>query len=314
MEIDTRDGSKKSLPKAVKVDGEELEIDLSSFFQYVGNWNPAIARDIMARFKNLMFNWSESRAAGTYVYVAKTTITAHDDPTISFAQSQMQKLGIEYPSANIGQEFVHSHSMIQLSDLGKSPVGNLIAQKDDRNTLSAEEIGILAHTLALVFRTAALGHGPGDEVGQQYTKQKQAMAAGGAPKKFPGPAAFWLAWFQLPAKELTGDTAEMVLAATVTNDVLFTTVMQNPAALATLITEFREEFTRMGRSLSKRGILDMERKAGLILTSEAYTADEEAALRGMKTGGLQSLHLGSTFEPPCPPGVQESPVRRGSRT
>ena len=46
----------------------------------------------------------------------------------------------------------------------------------------------------------------------------------------------------------------------------------------------------------------MERKATLVLTSEAFNSEEEAALRAMKNGGLQSLHLGPQFEPQCPSG------------
>lgn len=78
---------------------------------------------------------------------------------------------------------VHPRTMVQLSDLARSPLALMIIQKDTRGTLSDEEIGILAHVFALLFRSAALGHGTGDEVTQQYSKWKVSMMQGSAPKK-----------------------------------------------------------------------------------------------------------------------------------
>ena len=86
------------------------------------------------------------------------------------------------------------------------------------------------------------------------------MVSGTPPRKYPWAMSFWLAWFQVQARELNGDLLTAILSLTVENDVLFSTSMKQPGTLASFMSDYRAEFTSLGRSLCKRGILDLERK------------------------------------------------------
>ena len=66
---------------------------------------------------------------------------------------------------------------------------------------------------------------------------------GSPPKTYPGPMACWLGWMRVQASDLTCELVEMLLSATVQNDICFTTAMKNPASLGGFINERCDELT-----------------------------------------------------------------------
>lgn len=92
--------------------------------------------------------------------------------------------------------FIHPKAMVALRPL---------AHGHQKTILSDEDIRVLAHVFCQAFRAGALAHGPGDEGNIGYTKQKEAMASGSPPMKYPGPMAFWLGGFSASERTIRRD-------------------------------------------------------------------------------------------------------------